>query len=156
MEFQLNGKCSACQQHHYLRKRILIICTGNSCRSQMAEGWLRSFDETLDVYSAGTFPEKEINPYAVEVMQEVNIKISDHKPENVNNFTTSDFDYVITVCDNARQICPVFTGNVKHRLHFSLDDPALIKGSDDEIRAFYRKTRDKIRDAFYQFYLSIV
>jgi len=155
MEFQLNEKSSACHNQHYERKRILIVCTGNSCRSQMAEGWMRSFDETMDVYSAGTFPEREINPFAVEVMKDVNINISQHKPENVHEFIDRDFDYFITVCDNARQICPAFKGNVKHLLHFGFDDPALIKGSDDEIREFYRKTRDKIKDAFYQFYISI-
>ncbi|NVN94940.1 MAG: arsenate reductase ArsC [Bacteroidetes bacterium] len=137
------------------RKRILIICTGNSCRSQMAEGWLRLFDERLDVFSAGTRPEKEINHYAVKAMEEVGVDISLQFPKFVNHFIKDDFNYVITVCDNARQVCPVFTGNVKHHLHIGFEDPADAKGSSEEIMETYRKVRDQMRDAFYKFILEM-
>lgn len=139
----------------FIRKRILILCTGNSCRSQMAEGWLRSFDERLDVYSAGTRPEKQVNPFAVKVMSEVDIDISNHYPRLVDNFVNESFDYIITVCDNARQICPVFTGKVKSRLHIGFEDPADATGNDEEIKLVYRKIRDQIRVEFYKFYRNL-
>lgn len=139
----------------YVRKKILIICTGNSCRSQMAEGWLQSFDERLDVFSAGTRPEKLVNPYAVKVMAEVGIDISFHYPKSIDNFIHESFDYVITVCDNANKICPVFRGNVKNRLHIGFEDPADATGSDEEITEVYCKIRDQIRDEFYKFYIGL-
>lgn len=132
---------------------ILILCTGNSCRSQMAEGIMRKMYPEADIFSAGTKPEKEVNPYAVQVMSEMGIDISDQYPKSVNQFVKKSFDYVITVCDNAKQICPVFTGKVQTRLHIGFDDPADATGSDEEKLAVYRKIRDQIFNRFgnYEF-----
>ena len=132
--------------------RILILCTGNSCRSQMAEGFLRSFDPRLEVFSAGTHPAPHANPHAVAVMKEVGIDISMNKPKNVDLFVADPFDYVITVCGGAREVCPAFTGNVKHRLHIGFDDPADAKGSFEEVMSVYRRVRDEIREGFQAFY----
>ncbi|MCX6286620.1 MAG: arsenate reductase ArsC [Bacteroidetes bacterium] len=132
--------------------KILILCTGNSCRSQMAEGFLRSFDPGLEVYSAGTKPALRPNPNAVAAMKEAGIDISENKPKNVDLFVAEPFDYVITVCDGAKEICPVFIGNVRHRLHIGFDDPADAVGTADEVMAVYRRVRDEIRARFMQFY----
>ncbi len=132
--------------------KILIICTGNTCRSQMAEGFLKSFDKNLEVYSAGTVAEGKVNPYAVKVMQEAGIDISMQKPDSVDLYLADNFDYVITVCDGAKEVCPVFTGNVKHRMHIGFEDPASARGSEEEVMPVYRKVRDQIKDAFYDFY----
>ena len=134
---------------------ILIICTGNTCRSQMAEGFLKSFDKNLEVYSAGTVAEGKVNPYAVKVMAEDGIDISLQTSDSVNLYLDKDFDYVITVCDGAKEICPVFTGKVKKRLHFGFEDPAKAKGSEEEVIPIYRKVRDQIKNEFYEFYKSI-
>lgn len=93
--------------------KILIICTGNSCRSQIAHGFLQSFDKSLEVHSAGTEPAIEVNPIAVEVMAEAGIDISAHKPHNITEYTNQTWDYVITVCNEANETCPVFIGEVK-------------------------------------------
>ena len=135
--------------------RILILCTGNSCRSQMAEGFLRSFDKRLEVYSAGTRPEQEINPRTVIVMKEAGIDMSGASPEAVTDFLDQAFDYVITVCDGAREICPVFTGEVKHNLHIGFEDPAEATGTDDEVLPVYHKVRDQIKESFFEFYTNI-
>lgn len=132
--------------------RILILCTGNTCRSQMAEGFLKSFDSELQVFSAGTKSETVVNPRAVTVMYEIGIDISDGKPESVDIFLGEDFDFVITVCDGAKEICPVFTGNVKHRLHIGFDDPADAKGTENEILQVFRRVRDEIEEDFRNFY----
>lgn len=132
--------------------RILILCTGNSCRSQMAEGFLKSFDDKLEVYSAGTNPSDKIHPKAVRVMEEVGIDISDGKPKNVDNFINKSFDFVITVCDNAKETCPVFLGEVKNSLHIGFEDPAEAEGTEDEILAEFRKIRDEIKKDFEEFY----
>lgn len=131
-----------------MKAKILVLCTGNSCRSQMAEGLLKAMYPDFEIFSAGTKPEKNINPYAIEVMKEIGIDISGHYPKNAGQFTGMDFEYVITVCDNAKEICPVFTGNVKHRLHKGFEDPFNATGSDDEKKAVYRKVRDEIKSAF--------
>ena len=133
-------------------KKILILCTGNSCRSQMAEGFLKSFDSELEVFSAGTIPAEKVNPKSVIVMDEVGIDISSHAPQNVDEFVDQSFDYVITVCDNSKEVCPVFTGHVKHQLHIPFDDPADTIGTDEEILAVYRRVRDEIKKEFTQFY----
>ena len=135
--------------------KILIICTGNTCRSQMAEGFLKSFNNKLDVFSAGTNAEKKVNPYAIIVMAEKGIDISTQFPKNVDLFLKESFDYVITVCDGAKEICPVFTGKVKHRLHISFEDPAGATGSDEEKLVVYRKVRDEIEREFRKFYENI-
>ena len=132
--------------------KILIICTGNTCRSQMAEGFLKSFNNKLDVFSAGTRAETLVNSYAVKVMAEKGIDIATQFSKNVDLFIKESFDYVITVCDGAKEICPVFTGNVKHRLHIGFEDPANATGSDEEKLIVYRKVRDEIEREFREFY----
>jgi len=118
----------------------------------MAEGFLRSMDVNLDIVSAGTKPELSVNPFAVKVMSEIGIDISAHYPKNVGLFTGENFDYVITVCDNARESCPYFSGEVKHRIHIGFEDPALVRGADEVILAKYREVRDLITDQFREFY----
>jgi len=132
--------------------KILIICTGNSCRSQMAEGFLKSFDKDLEVYSAGTFPAGMVHPRAVAVMREMGIDISGGYPKSVDRFLNDEFDYVITVCDHAKETCPVFVGKVKNRLHIGFDDPAEVMGSEEQIMLEFRRVRDEIRERFHQFY----
>jgi len=117
----------------------------------MAEGFLKSLDSGLQVFSAGTKPESRINPNAVKVMSEIGIDISSQIPKNADIFKDKSFDYVITVCDSAKESCPVFTGAVKHRLHIGFEDPALAKGSDEEVLAVYRKVRDEIKTEFEKF-----
>lgn len=131
---------------------ILILCTGNSCRSQMAEGFLKSFDGKLRVFSAGTNPSSQVHPKAVRVMKEIGIDISGGYPKNVDQFLDKAFDYVITVCDNAKETCPVFMGEVKETLHLGFDDPAEARGSEEEILSEFRRIRDEIRQRFQQFY----
>ncbi len=132
--------------------RILILCTGNSCRSQMAEGFLKSFDPDLEVYSAGTNPSERVHPNAIRVMKEIGIDITGGYPKDVDEFIHTSFDYVITVCDNARETCPVFSGKVKEQVHLGFEDPAEATGSDEEVLAVFRRIRDEIRSGFYQFY----
>jgi arsenate reductase len=118
----------------------------------MAEGFLKSFDSKLEVHSAGTKPSERVHPKAVEVMKEVGIDLSGNKPKMVDQFLEQPFAYVITVCDHAKETCPVFTGKVKHRQHIGFDDPAEASGSEDEIYAVFRRVRDEIRDDFKKFY----
>lgn len=132
--------------------KILILCTGNSCRSQMAQGFLQSFDRNLTVCSAGIIPAQKINEKAVLVMKEAGIDISNHQPVSVEKYLDEVWDYVITVCDDANETCPVFTGRVKHRLHIGFTDPSLMKGTDKEIMAEFRRVREQIKIAFYDFY----
>jgi arsenate reductase len=132
--------------------KILILCTGNSCRSQMAEGFLKSFDPELEVYSAGTQPSDHVHPLVVKVMCEVGIDISKGHPKNVDLFLSRTFDYVITVCDNARETCPVFTGKVKEQLHIGFEDPAAASGTNAQVLDIFRKVRDEIKRDFYKFY----
>ncbi|MBN2175606.1 MAG: arsenate reductase ArsC [Bacteroidales bacterium] len=134
--------------------KILIICTGNTCRSQMAEGFLKSFDPKLEVFSAGTAAEGKVNPFAVRVMKETGIDISGQIPKPVEKYLDESFDYVITVCDGAKEVCPVFIGDVKNRLHIGFEDPASARGTEEEVLPVYRKVRDQIKDAFYHFYLN--
>ena len=138
-----------------MKKRILVLCTGNSCRSQMAEGFLKSFDQELDVYSAGTNPASRISSNAAKVMNEIGIDISAGIPENVEKYLNESFDYVITVCDNAKETCPVFFGKVDQQLHIGFEDPAEAKGSEEEVLTVFRNTRDLIKHDFYEFYKSI-
>ncbi len=134
--------------------KILILCTGNSCRSQMAEGFLKSFDPELEAYSAGTNPSGAVHPKAIQVMKEVGIDISRGYPKNVDQFLDQSFDYVITVCDNAKETCPVFMGNVKEQLHIGFEDPAEATGTEEEILNEFRKIRDEIKRDFFEFYKS--
>jgi len=135
-------------------KKVLILCTGNSCRSQMAEGFLKSFNDNLEVCSAGTNPSSQVHPKAVQVMSEVGIDISSNKPENVDKYLSQSFDFVITVCDNAKETCPFFTGEVNHRPHIGFEDPAEATGTEDEILNKFREIRDQIKNRFYSFYQS--
>jgi arsenate reductase len=132
--------------------KILILCTGNSCRSQMAEGFLKDFDQEMYVRSAGTHPSDQIHPKAVRVMDEAGIDISGGKPENIDQYLKDEWDYVITVCDNAKETCPVFLGNVKHRLHIGFEDPAEATGMENEVLSVFRRIRDEIKRDFESFY----
>ena len=130
----------------------MIICTGNSCRSPMAEGYLKSFDQAMEVYSAGIYPESSVSQRAVQVLKEDGVDISAHHPKHVNNFTDQPFDWVITVCDFAREHSPAFTGNVIHELHHNFEDPWIAMGSDEEKMDKYRQVRDQIKAWFRKFY----
>ncbi len=132
--------------------RILILCTGNSCRSQMAHGFLQSFDNKLDVFSAGTKPAEKVNPMAISVMAEVGIDISHHVPRNVNEYLDEPWDYVITVCGGANETCPTFVGKVGKRIHIGFDDPSNVVGSKEHVISEFRRVRDEIRMSFYIFY----
>ena len=129
--------------------KILVICTGNSARSQMAEGFLKYYKNEWEIYSAGTKP-KGLNPLAVEVMSEKGIDISGYKSKSIDLFLNKKFDYVVTVCDNAKESCPVFPGNAKY-LHWSLKDPAAIEGTKEEKLIVFRKTRDEIHNKILEF-----
>ena len=135
--------------------KILILCTGNSCRSQMAEGFLKSFDQHLDVVSAGTAPSGQVHPKAIKAMAEKGIDISQNQPESVEKYLSKDFDYVITVCGGARESCPVFQGNVKHQIHIGFDDPAEATGSEEEVMSVFRRVRDEIEKDFKTFYENL-
>lgn len=134
--------------------RILILCTGNSCRSQMAHGFLQSIDKNLEVHSAGTNPAGMVNPRAVQVMKEAGIDISSHTPKNVSIYLNEPWDYVITVCGGANESCPTFTGKVKHRLHIGFDDPSDATGSEDIIISEFRRVRDEITQTFAEFFIT--
>ena len=125
--------------------RILVLCTGNSARSQMAEGLLRHEGSGgCEVFSAGTKP-SSVRPEAITVMRELGIDISGHRSKSVGEFAGQTFDYVVTVCDNARDSCPFFPGGAV-RLHWSFDDPAAVEGSETERLAAFRRIRDGIRE----------
>ncbi len=130
------------------RKRVLILCTGNSCRSQMAEAFIKQLRPDWEVYSAGTEPAQRIHPKAVQVMRETGIDISGGYPKNVDIFLDQPFDYVVTVCDHARETCPVFLGEVKERVHIGFEDPAEAQGTEEEVLGVFRRVRDEIREAF--------
>jgi arsenate reductase len=134
------------------KKRILVLCTGNSARSQMSEGFLRSFDSRLEVYSAGTNPAPRVNPFAVQAMREAGIDISGGVPKKVDQFVNQSFDYVITVCDDADKSCPNFKGKVGKRIHIGFPDPAKATGTDAEKLAVFRQVRDDIRQRFREYY----
>jgi len=118
----------------------------------MAHGFLQIFDDKITVCSAGTEPALQINQRAVMVMKEVGIDISHHKPKLVDQYLKDEWDYVITVCDDANETCPVFTGNVKHRLHMSYEDPSLMTGTEEFILSEFRRIRDKIKNDFFKLY----
>ena len=134
--------------------KVLILCTGNSCRSQMAQGFLQSFDKKITVCSAGTNPSGKISEKAVVVMKEAGIDISQHKSKSVEIYLTEPWDFVITVCDDANETCPVFPGKVNHRLHYGFDDPSRIIGSEEYIWSEFRRVRDEIKEVFYKFYFE--
>ncbi len=127
------------------RKRVLILCTGNSCRSQMAEGWVRhDLGERWEVASAGTFPASIVHPLAVRVLAEAGVDISRQRPRHVDSLAAARWDLVVTVCDSAREACPVFPAAGEQN-HVGFPDPAAAPGSDEERLAAFRAVRDDIR-----------
>ncbi|KAF5060912.1 Arsenate reductase [anaerobic digester metagenome] len=132
--------------------KILILCTGNSCRSQMAHGFLQSFDPSLTVRSAGTEASGHLNPKAVEVMKEIDIDISHHTSDSVDLYLGEEWDYVITVCGGANEACPAFSGMVKRRLHIGFDDPSHAVGTPEFIQGEYIRVRNEIREGFWKLY----
>lgn len=136
--------------------KILVLCTGNSCRSQMAHGFLQSFNRELTVCSAGTHAAGKLNAGAIKVMAEVGIDISGHTSDSVERYLAEEWDYVITVCGGANETCPRFIGNVRHRLHIGFDDPSHAVGSPEFIESEFRRVRDEIKNRFYEFYTTAV
>ncbi|MBN1950047.1 MAG: arsenate reductase ArsC [Bacteroidales bacterium] len=134
--------------------KVLILCTGNSCRSQMAHGFLQSFDPDLTVCSAGTEASGKLNEKAVEAMAEIGIDISHHTSDPVEKYLGEEWDYVITVCGGANEACPAFMGKVNHRLHIGFDDPSHATGTDEFIRSEFIRVRDEIKNKFYEFYVN--
>jgi len=132
--------------------KILILCTGNSCRSQMAHGFLQASDPNITVCSAGTAASGKLNEKAVKAMAEIGIDISRHTSDPVTKYLNEEWDYVITVCGGANETCPVFAGKVKHRLHFGFDDPSDATGTEAYIRNEFIRVRDEIRNCFRKFY----
>jgi arsenate reductase len=129
------------------KQRVLVLCTGNSCRSQMAEGWINhELGETWEAHSAGTRPADTVHPLAVRAMAEVGIDISSGRPQSLEVYLHESWKLVITVCDSARESCPVFPGPVE-TLHFSIPDPAAAEGGEDHIMAVFRSVRDGIRES---------
>ena len=134
-------------------KKVLILCTGNSCRSQMADGLLSSFLNNFQIYSAGTKPEP-VNHFAVKAMNQIGIDISKNTSNHVDEYTDIDFDYVFTVCDNAKEICPIYP-KAKQMIHHSFIDPAAAKGSASEQLAVYVNVRNQLSDYFKDFFKNI-
>ncbi|WP_320054410.1 arsenate reductase ArsC [uncultured Acetobacteroides sp.] len=132
--------------------KILILCTGNSCRSQMAHGFLQSFDPNLTVCSAGTEASGRLNEKAVAAMKEAGVDISHHTSDPVEKYLAEEWDYVITVCGGANESCPSFEGKVKHRLHMGFDDPSHAVGTEEFVWSEFRRVRDEIKDAFWKLY----
>ncbi len=134
-----------------MKKRVLFLCTGNSCRSQMADGLVnRDFAGRLEAFSAGTEPHG-LNPKAVQVMAEIGIDISGNSSDHVSKYEGQPFDYVISLCGDADEKCPAFFGGVK-RLHMPFDDPPRATGSEEEVMAVYRRVRDEIRARMHAFF----
>ena len=131
-------------------ERVLFLCTGNSARSQMAEGLLRhGGGDSFEVFSAGTKP-THVRPEAITVMRELRIDISGQRSKSVDEFTNQAFDYVITVCDNAKESCPIFPGR-SNRIHWSIEDPAAVEGSEEQRLAAFRRIRDELREGLRSF-----
>lgn len=135
--------------------KILILCTGNSCRSQMAQGFLQSFNQDITVRSAGTEASGQLNELAVKAMAEIGIDISQHTSESVDKYLDQEWDYVITVCGGANEACPTFAGKVKQRLHMGFDDPSDAEGTEEFIWSEYLRVRNEIKEAFFNFQLKI-
>lgn len=136
--------------------RILILCTGNSCRSQMAHGFLQSFDKNITVRSAGTQAAGKLNEGAVRAMAEVGIDISRHISDPVEKYLGEEWDYVITVCGGANEACPMFTGKVRNRIHIGFDDPSHAKGTPEFVESEFRRVRGEIKARFYNFFIDHV
>jgi len=134
-----------------MKKKILILCTGNSCRSQMAEGFVNHFGgENFEGVSAGSHPAEAVHPIAIKVMKEEGIDLSQNQPKHLTSFLEEHIDYLVTVCDNAKESCPNFPANVTH-FHWSFEDPALAEGTEEEVLNSFRKIRDQIKDKFVSF-----
>ncbi|MCU0291748.1 MAG: arsenate reductase ArsC [Thermoanaerobaculaceae bacterium] len=128
------------------RRRVLVLCTGNSCRSQMAEGWVNHLiGDRWEAHSAGTLPAAMVNPNAVRVMAEVGVDISDHRPKLAADLTGQPWDLVVTVCDHAREVCPFFP-HPGEQIHVGFPDPVAAVGTEEEVLAVYRQVRDDIRE----------
>lgn len=134
--------------------RVLILCTGNSARSQMSAGFLQSWSPRLAVFSAGTNPSPRVNPFAVKAMSEVGVDISGGQPKSVSQFLGQSFDFVITVCDDADKNCPNFRGKVGKRVHIGFPDPAKATGTDDEKMTVFRNVRGDIQKRFRAYFDS--
>jgi len=134
--------------------KILILCTGNSCRSQMAHGFLQSFDSSITVCSAGTQASGKLNVKAVEVMKQAGVDISNHTSDSVDKYLKEEWDYFITVCGGANEECPAFFGKVKHRLHMGYDDPSHAVGTEEFIWSEFIRVRDEIKEGFYKLYIE--
>ena len=130
-------------------RKVLILCTGNSCRSQMAEALLSYFSVNTKVYSAGTKPEK-VNPFAIKAIAEMGVDISKNTSNHADEYANIDFDYVFTVCDNAKELCPIYP-KAKQMIHHSFTDPADATGTDSEQLKVYVEVRDQLRDYFKAF-----
>jgi arsenate reductase len=136
------------------KKRVLFLCTHNSVRSQMAEGILRHMaSDRFDVFSAGAHP-SGVNPLAIKILKEEGIDISKQTSNSIDQFKEQNFDYVITVCDRAKQTCPVFPGKYK-KIHWSLEDPGLVQGTEEEKLRAFRETREKLRERIQGFLKEI-
>jgi arsenate reductase (thioredoxin) len=135
-----------------VKAKILILCTGNSVRSQLTHGFLQSFDDRIKVVPAGIQPADRVNRQAVETMAGLGIDIGSHTPEPVDKYLHGDWDYVITVCDNANEKCPVFPGKVKNRLHFDVDNPKQAEGTPEFIQSEYHRVANDIKEVFWKLY----
>ena len=138
-----------------MKKKVLFLCTANSCRSQMAEGIANHFlGDRLEAFSAGTGA-SYVNPRAIEVLSEIGVDISDHRSKNIDEFSGQDFDYVITLCSDANEKCPLFFGGVE-RTHLGFSDPAKARGTEEAIMAEFRKIRDEIKVRLIDFFTNQV
>jgi arsenate reductase (thioredoxin) len=134
-----------------MKKRVLFLCTANSCRSQMAEGIVNQYlDDKIEAFSAGITP-TVVNPWAIKSMKEIGIDISGNRSKSMTEFEGQRFDYVITLCDSANEQCPLFFGGVK-KMHMGFHDPATAAGSDEEIMAAFRKVRDEIKTRLLEYF----
>ena len=132
--------------------RILILCTGNSCRSQMAEAILQSFDSTISVMSAGTHPAQQVNPLAKKVLQELGLTVESLYPKMVDSLLSESWDFVITVCGGANETCPAFLGKVNNRIHIGFDDPAEAIGDEATVLSVFSRVRNEILLEFFKLY----
>lgn len=150
MNLNYSGELIEVTKSINMKKRVLFLCTSNSCRSQMAEGFLRSLaGDRFEAISVGLEP-SVVNPKAIKVMKEIGIDISHHTSKDVNQFIGQNFDYIITVCDNASEHCPYFSGKAE-RIHWSFEDPAKAIGNEKEVLSLFRKVRDQIKSKLDDF-----
>jgi arsenate reductase len=129
-----------------MSKKVLVLCTGNSCRSQIAEGLINAQLDGFEAFSAGTKPSGYVHPNAIAAMRELGIDLSQNESKNLEQFKGQRFDYVITVCDSVKEDCPVWLGDADKRIHIGFDDPAEASGTEEEIMAEFRRARDEIAE----------